>query len=147
MLIFTRRLPRSDDASVNPTPLLTLSLTCEERLKSRHRLDPADGQPLFVHLARGTILHDGDILQAETGERLQIIAKPEPVLTVTAKDSYTLLRAAYHLGNRHVPLEITPDYLRLTPDPVLQQMLELLEVEIVEDILPFNPEMGAYHQH
>jgi urease accessory protein len=93
-------------------------------------------------------LQDGDLLQAQTGEILQIVAKPEPVLTVTAKHPRHLLRAAYHLGNRHVPLEIAPTYLRLSPDPVLQHMLEQLGVAITEEMTPFYPEKGAYgHSH
>jgi urease accessory protein len=147
MLIFTQRLGKIAELSAPHNILFTLPLCCEERLKSRCRFDTPDGQSLFIHLKRGTILQDGDILQTQTGERIQIIAKPEPVLTVTAQDSYTLLRAAYHLGNRHVPIEITPHYLRLAPDAVLQQMLEQLGVEITAEIQPFHPEIGAYHQH
>lgn len=145
MLIFTQYLPHSHafDRSI----LLTLPLSSEERLKSRYRFTSDDGQTLFIQLKRGTILQDGDILQAETGECIQILAKPEPVLTITASDRHLLLKAAYHLGNRHVPVEIKPDYLRLARDPVLQQMLEHLGVEIKAEILPFYPEIGAYHQH
>lgn len=144
MLIFTQCLPQSPDASVNKI-LLTLPLSAEERQKSRYRIALDDGQALLICLKRGSILQDGDILQAESGECIQIIAKPEPVLTITASDRHLLLRAAYHLGNRHVLLEITPEYLRLTPDPVLQNMLEHLGVEIKAEILPFQPEIGAYH--
>lgn len=142
MLIFTQCRSHSVKAI-----LFTLPLSSEERLKSRHRIELDDGQTFFIQLKRGTILQDGDILQTETGECLQIIAKPEPVLTITASDAHLLLRAAYHLGNRHVPVEIAPNYLRLAPDPVLQQMLEQLGVAIKAEILPFQPEIGAYHQH
>ncbi|GFE68822.1 urease accessory protein UreE [Chroococcus sp. FPU101] len=142
MLIFTQCLSHSVKAI-----LFTLPLSSEERLKSRHRFESDNGQTLFINLKRGTILQDGDILQAETGECLQIIAKPEPVLTITASDPHLLLRAAYHLGNRHVRVEITPNYLRLAPDLVLQQMLEQLGVAIKAEIQPFQPEIGAYHQH
>jgi urease accessory protein len=146
MLIFTRCLPHPPDASEDKIRF-TLPLSAHERLKSRHRLDTPEGQSLFIHLKRGTLLQDGDILQTEAGESLKIVAKPEPVLTVTASDRHLLLRAAYHLGNRHVPVEITPDYLRLEPDPVLQQMLEQLGVEVKAEIQPFYPEIGAYHHH
>jgi len=79
---------------------------------------------------------------------LQIAALPEPVLTVTANTPLELLRVAYHLGNRHVPLEIAPTYLRLTKDPVLSQMLYSLGVEVTAGVLPFQPEAGAYgHQN
>lgn len=76
---------------------------------------------------------------------VQVVAKPEPVLTVTADSPLALLQAAYHLGNRHVALEITPHYLRLAPDPVLQAMLRQLGVTVHAEIAPFLPIGGAYH--
>jgi urease accessory protein len=93
------------------------------------------------------VVQAGDYLNAETGEIVQITAQPEPVLTVTAPDPTTLLRAAYHLGNRHVPLEVTADYLRFSPDPVLAQMLDHLGVTVTAETAPFYPEAGAYHHH
>jgi urease accessory protein len=141
MLTFTQRL----DPPL-PTVDLTLALTAEERTRSRYRFD-LDEQPLLLRLPRGTLLHNGDGLRATTGEVLQIIAKPEPVFTVTAEDTLTLLQTAYHLGNRHVSLEIAPTYLRLTPDPVLKAMLHQLGVMVTEEVVPFEPESGAYHRH
>jgi urease accessory protein len=130
-------------------PPYTLSLTAEERTRSRRRFETDDGEAVYLQLPRGTILCDGDILASETGEILvRVTAKPELVLTVTAADLLTLMRSAYHLGNRHVPLEITPTYLRLSPDPVLQKMLIQLGVEVREEMAPFQPEIGAYsHSH
>jgi urease accessory protein len=73
---------------------------------------------------------------------------PEPVITVKANTELELIRAAYHLGNRHVPLEITSTYLRLSPDSVLESMLVKMGLEILEEIAPFYPEKGAYgHDH
>jgi urease accessory protein len=70
------------------------------------------------------------------------------VLTVTSQKPVDLLRASYHLGNRHVPLEVSPNYLRLSPDPVLQAMLEQMGVQVQEEVVPFQPETGAYsHSH
>jgi urease accessory protein len=145
MLTFTQRLSASADAAVS----FTLSLTAEERTRTRHRFETADGQGLYLRLARGTILQDGDLLQSEHRDvTVRIAAKPEPVLTVTAQKPLDLLRASYHLGNRHVPLEIAPSYLRLSPDPVLQAMLEQLGVQVKEEIASFQPEVGAYgHSH
>jgi len=143
MLTFIERLSQVEEA----TPLLTLSLTAEERSRSRHRFETSEGQEIFLRLPRGTVLQDGDLLRSQTGEIIQIAAKPEPVLTVTATHFLALLRTAYHLGNRHVALEITANYLRLSPDPVLQKMLEQMNVEIIEEVVPFRPEMGAYHGH
>ncbi|OKH22810.1 urease accessory protein UreE [Hydrococcus rivularis NIES-593] len=150
MLTFTERLSEVIDRSIIPQPvipLFTLSLSAEERTRSRHRFETPDGQSLFLRLPRGTILQDGDLLKAETGEIIKIAAKPEPVLTVTAQNPLDLLRAAYHLGNRHVPLEVAPNYLRLSPDPVLKDMLERMGVTAIEEIVPFQPEIGAYHAH
>jgi urease accessory protein len=146
MLIFIHRIPKAEVLSTLK-PLLTLSLTAEERTRTRHRFDVPEEQILFFRLPRGIILQDGDFLKAESGELIEILAKPEPVLTVLADNSLTLLRVAYHLGNRHVPVEITPDYLHLKPDSVLAEMLIHLGVEIKEEIKPFQPEVGAYGHH
>jgi urease accessory protein len=143
MLTFTQRQPPNTNAIVN----ITLSLTAEERTRSRHKFILVDGQEVFLRLARGTVLHDSDILTDETESiYMRIIAKPEPVLTVLAEIPL-LLRAAYHLGNRHVPVEINSTYLRLSPDAVLAAMLIQLGLEIKEEILPFQPELGAYGNH
>ncbi len=151
MLTFTKRLSQATDIPVGSRhvlPILTLSLTAEERTRSRHRFETPEGKALFLRLPRGTVLQDGDLLQSETGDAIAIVAKPEPVLSVTAKNPLDLLRAAYHLGNRHIPLEIASTYLRLSPDPVLKGMLEQLGVEVHEEVLPFQPEIGAYgHRH
>jgi urease accessory protein len=146
MLIFIHRIPKAEVLSPLK-PLLTLSLTAEERTRTRHRFDVAEEQTLFFRLPRGIVLQDGDFLRAESGELIEILAKPEPVLTVLADNPLTLLRVAYHLGNRHVPVEITPDYLHLKPDSVLAEMLIHLGVEIKEEIKPFQPEAGAYGHH
>lgn len=145
MLTLTRRLPASGEAEVS----LTLALTAEERTRSRHHFQHPDGSSVYLNLPRGTVLRDGDLLQSENGDRLiRIVAKSEPVLTVTAKTPLDLLRAAYHLGNRHVPVEVTTTYLRLSPDSVLEHLLHHLGVDIKSEILPFHPESGAYdHSH
>ena len=144
MLTFTQLKPSNDNATV----IFTLALTAEERTRSRHRFETEDGKVVFLHLPRGTVLHDGDILQEEIHSSLiRITAKPELVLTAFAQTPLLLLRAAYHLGNRHVPVEITPVYLRLSSDSVLRTMLEQLGLEVQEEILPFQPELGAYGQH
>ncbi|MBP0002433.1 MAG: urease accessory protein UreE [Cyanobacteria bacterium SBC] len=130
-------------------PHFTLSLTAEERTRTRHRFTTDSGETVFLRLSRGTILHGGDWLQPETQDCwVRVVAKPEPVLTVTASNALDLLRAAYHLGNRHVPLEIALNYLRLSPDTVLEGMLMQLNVKVRKENAPFQPESGAYgHQH
>ncbi|MUL38231.1 urease accessory protein UreE [Gloeocapsopsis dulcis] len=143
MIALTQRQPPNAAIAVS----LTLALTAEERTRSRYRLETED-ETIFLRLPRGTVLYDGDLLQAEDASVVvRVIAKPEPVLVVTATP-VVLLKAAYHLGNRHVPVEVTQDYLRLSPDPVLRAMLEQLGTQVQEALLPFQPEIGAYgHNH
>lgn len=145
MLTFTQRLGAATNITVN----FTLSLTAEERTRTRHRFEMPDGRELYLRLPRGTVLQDGDLLQSEDSNVVvRIAAKPEPVLTVTSKSPVDLLRASYHLGNRHVPLEVAPNFLRLSPDSVLQTMLEQMGVEVKAEVVPFQPEIGAYrHSH
>jgi urease accessory protein len=145
MLTLTQRRPADSHTHVH----FILALTAEERTRSRHYFQTEEGYPLYLHLPRGTVLRQGDLLQSEAGDRLvRITAKPEPVMTVTASTPLDLLRAAYHLGNRHVLLEVSTTYLRLSPDPVLKTMLEQLGLHTHEEIAPFEPELGAYgHSH
>ncbi|MBD2139147.1 urease accessory protein UreE [Anabaena sp. FACHB-1237] len=143
MLIFTKTQVINSAIPVN----LKLYLTAEERSRSRYRFITQDNQEIFLRLPRGTILQDGDILTDENEENfIQIIAKPEPVFTVIA-DEILLLRAAYHLGNRHIPVEINTGYLRLSPDAVLREMILHLGLTIKEEIVTFYPELGAYGNH
>lgn len=148
MLTLTERLP----SDPNTKPHLTLPLTAEERKRSHHRFYTAEGEEVRLRLPRGTMLQDGDLLQeVDQATVVKIIAKPEPVLTITTHDPLSLVRAAYHLGNRHVPLEVNANYLRLPPDPVLADMLRQMGLTVTEATLPFQPEAGAYastgHDH
>ena len=148
MLTATARLSlTSIDHKDHKQPILTLALTAEERTRSRYRFQLPDGQPILLRLPRGTVLKHLDYLETDGDIIIQILAKPESTLTATTSDFSLLLRAAYHLGNRHVPVEITPDYLRLAPDPVLEEMLHHLGLEVQTAIAPFQPEAGAYHAH
>jgi urease accessory protein len=145
MLLITQRLPPNHSLKVD----FTLSLTAEERQRSRYQFVCDQGEKVALQLPRGTLLEDGDILSVKAGNLfVRVLAKAEPVLTITAAQTLALIRVAYHLGNRHVPVEITSSYLRLSPDSVLQNMLAQLEVEIREEVTPFYPEKGAYfHAH
>ena len=142
-ITLTQRLP----APPNSRSDFTLLLTAEERTRSRHRFQTTDGQDIFLQLPRGTVLQDGDVLCSADGKTVQVLAKPEPVLTVTAPSPLQLLQAAYHLGNRHVPLEIAPHHLRLSPDPVLHDLLIHRGLKVQPEIQPFQPEGGAYGGH
>ena len=144
MLTLTQIKPPNGDILVD----LTLALTAEERKRCRHRFTTLEGEIVYLHLPRGTVLQDGDLLQDyEETTLVRVSAKLEPVITVTTTNSLELLKAAYHLGNRHVLVEISTDYLRLAPDPVLQKMLEQLNFEVISEIMPFFPEQGAYQHH
>ncbi len=141
MLTLTQLKPANGNILVE----FILALTAEERTRSRHRFETVEGQIVYLSLARGTVLQDGDLLQDDLQTTLvRVCAKLEPVMTVTTTNSLKLLKAAYHLGNRHVPVEISEHYLRLAPDSVLQKMLEQLNFEVVSEIMPFYPEQGAY---
>jgi len=129
-----------------PPIAFTLPLTAWERTRSRYQTQTPDGVSIELRLPRGTILQDGDLLQTAIADTfVQVIAKPEPVLEVTSETAIGLLRAAYHLGNRHIPVEITPNYLRLEVDLVLKTLLEQLGLNVTQKIAPFQPEPGAYH--
>ena len=145
MLTFTKHLPANPDAVVS----FILPMTADDRTRSRHRFERDTGEALNLSLPRGTVLRDRDLLQSEDGSCLVLVsAEPEPVLTARASSPLLLMRAAYHLGNRHVALEIADNYLRLFPDSVLQGMLEKMGLEVIAEIVPFQPEMGAYgHSH
>ncbi|MDY6803852.1 MAG: urease accessory protein UreE [Cyanobacteriota bacterium] len=141
MLVLTKRLSANENTVIS----LTLPLNSEDRTRSRYRWETAEGKVVHLRLPRGTVLRDRDILTTDGGEDLvRVIAKPEPVMTVVGKTPLDLLKAAYHLGNRHVPLELTLTYLRLSSDPVLGAMLEQLGLKIIEEVAPFQPEVGAY---
>jgi len=127
-----------------------LVLPFGERSKSRLRAALDNGAEAALFLPRGTVLRGGDLLVAEDGTFVEVQAAPESVLQVTAADPLALMRAAYHLGNRHTPVEVGRNYLRLEYDAVLADMLVRLGVTIERADLPFEPEAGAYgggHKH
>lgn len=144
MLTVTQRLPPNPDADVPHR----LALSAEERVRSRRRFVTEQGVEVQLVLPRGTALQDGDLLADADGRaQARVHAKPEPVITARAPDAFTLLRAAYHLGNRHVALELGHDYLRIGPDSVLADMLNQLGLTTVSETVPFQPEPGAYGGH
>ena len=118
--------------------------------RSRQRMRLPDGRELAWALTPGTVLHPGDRLEAEDGSLFEVRAIAEPVLRVSADTRIALTRAAYHLGNRHIAVEVGADYLALEPDPVLHAMLLQLGVQVAAVLAPFQPETGAYgggHKH
>lgn len=127
-----------------------LVLPFERRQKSRLRTRLESGTEVGLFLERGTILREGDFLQSEDGLLIRIVAAAEQVYLVRCSSTLQLMRAAYHLGNRHVPLEIGEGWLKLKRDAVLRDMLLGLGATVSDAELPFDPEAGAYgggHTH
>ncbi|PSU92709.1 urease accessory protein UreE [Photobacterium kishitanii] len=125
-------------------PHAYLSLPIDSRIKSRLKVTLDDGRSGGVLLPRGHILRDGQQLLSRCGLTVEIKAAPESVSTVYCRDPLLLSRIAYHLGNRHVPLQITPQWLRYQHDHVLDQMVFGLGGNVKKEIKPFEPEAGAY---
>jgi urease accessory protein len=127
-----------------------LRLPFELRQKSRLRTQLVSGEEVGLLLPRGEVLRGGDLVTASDGRIIEVIAQPEPLLHVECATPAALARAAYHLGNRHVPVEVGDGYLRLAPDHVLEEMLAGLGASLREIEAPFEPEAGAYggrHRH
>jgi urease accessory protein len=126
----------------------SIELDWDVRQKSRFDATDSSGRALGVFLPRGSVVRGGDVLVAEDGSLIRVLAAPQAVLRVTAcaehGSAVDLPRAAYHLGNRHVQLEVKPDHLQLEPDPVLADMLRAMHLIVREVSAPFEPEGGAY---
>jgi len=129
----------------------TVELDWDVRQKSRFDCTDSQGRQLGVFLPRGTVVRGGDVLVAEDGSLVKVIAAPQPVLVVThCKEHgkpFDLMRAAYHLGNRHVPIELKPDHLKIEPDHVLAEMLRAMHLIVNDANAAFEPEGGAYASH
>ena len=134
----------------NAPPAERLVLPFELRSKSRLRTRLASGEEVGLFLPPGTLLRGGARLESSDGRIVEVVAEPEPLLEARCADASLLARAAYHLGNRHVAVEVGEGWLRLQPDKVLREMLLGLGVAVREVRAPFEPEAGAYshgHQH
>jgi urease accessory protein len=158
MLQISRLLPGGHGlAPVLRKRAATVELDWDVRQKSRFDCTDSQGRRLGVFLARGTVVRGGDVLVAEDGSMVNVVAAPEPVLVITHCPQhgtpFDLTRAAYHLGNRHVPIELKPDHLKIAPDHVLAGMLRNMHLIVKETQAAFEPEAGAYasqghgHEH
>ena len=152
MLIVNKLLPQGQGlAPVLLKRASQVELDWDVRQKSRFDATDSDGRRLGVFLPRGTVVRGGDALISQDGSLLRAIAAPQPVLRITPcaehGSPFDLTRAAYHLGNRHVPIELRPDHLKIEPDHVLADMLRAMHLTVVEALEPFEPESGAYGQH
>ncbi len=143
MKIYTQRL----DEIASDQAFDTVELTFDTRQKSRFRATLADGTDIGVDLPRTGILRSGSFIATNDGDILRVDAKPEQLMQVTADTDFELLKAAYHLGNRHVPLMLTPYALYFEPDHVLAEMVEGLGLQVKQVEHAFEPESGAYAQH
>ena len=146
MININKRLIKSPQIKVSDQLVLPFDL----RQRSRLRVTLNSGLEAALLLDRGTILRGGDLLETDDGRVVEILAAPQAVTDVTAKTPQALMCAAYHLGNRHVPLQVGDGWLRLEQDHVLNEMLIGLGMTTINQEAPFEPEAGAYgggHRH
>jgi urease accessory protein len=140
---------------INRAPFLALDW--DLRQKSRFDATTSEGRTVGVFLTRGAVIRGGDVLITTAGSFIRVLAAPQPVLRITActahghghahdHGAFDLMRAAYHLGNRHVPIELKPDHLKIEPDHVLADMLRAMHLAVAQVSAAFEPESGAYGQ-
>jgi urease accessory protein len=139
MLVARERAEQSESAVKD-----TLSLPYDRRLHSRQRVCMDGGEHIAIMLPRGSVLRDGDILRCEGGRLVRVRAAPECVSRVASKNLRQLARAAYHLGNRHVPTELGTGFVAYLHDHVLDDMIKRLGFAVSVVNAPFEPEPGAY---
>ena len=125
-------------------PYGELVLPFDLRIRSRLRTRLASGEEAVLRTERGAVLRGGECLKSEDGRVVRVSAAPEKVMHVICADEFELTRAAYHLGNRHVPVQIGDGFLRIAADHVLRDMLLGLGAKVQELEAPFEPESGAY---
>jgi urease accessory protein len=129
----------------------TVTLAYLDRHRRRIRLATDSGATFLLDLARAYHLSEGDGLELDDGSYVGVRAAPEAVLEIAAADQASLLRIAWHLGNRHLPLQVVGDRLRIREDHVIAEMVAGLGGGISRLEAPFAPEIGAYagvaHRH
>jgi urease accessory protein len=144
------RCNRILDLTPRVVPTHEIELGYDERVKSRLAGLCRDGTAVAIILPRGTVMRDGTLLGTDEGPVVRVIAAAQPLLRVTAPTALGLLRAVYHLANRHVPARLASDHALIENDPVLERMLLSLGADIEHVSMPFDPEPGAYgggHSH
>lgn len=144
MIKLTEKIANRDATQANGAVDATLTLPLQSRIKSRLRVVLDNGESAGLFLARGTTLRDGDVLCARDGYRVQVRAANETLSIIHSDDAHLLARACYHLGNRHVSIQIEPDSVRYAHDHVLDDMLRGLGFTVDISEGPFEPEPGAY---
>lgn len=124
-----------------------LLLPFESRRKSRLRTRLASGEEAGLFLERGRVLRGGERLLGNDGRVVEVVAAPEMLMEAASDDPLQLARAAYHLGNRHVAVQVMANGLRFAQDHVLGEMVRGLGLPVTEIEAPFEPEAGAYGVH
>jgi urease accessory protein len=146
MLRAEQRLAADQAQELGGIALPQLALQFNERSKSRLRALLSTGDEIGLFLARGTVLRGGDVLACDNGQLVRVVAAPEDVMLIGAASAHELMRLAYHLGNRHMQIEIGADYLKLEYDSVLADMVVGLGGSVMRTQAAFEPEGGAYLQ-
>jgi urease accessory protein len=124
-----------------------LHLPFDRRQKSRQRATLDSGEEVAIVLPRGEVMRGGDLVVAVDGRIIEVVAERESVMHVACGDANALARIAYHLGNRHVPIQVGEGWLRFASDSVLAKMVEKLGANVTAVEAPFEPEAGAYAPH
>ncbi len=124
-----------------------LVLDHEQRSKGRLRASTSEGMEVRVFIERGKPLQVGEYLRTHCGKTLRVCGAQEPVITASCEDWLRFSKACYHLGNRHVKMQVGERWLRITPDHVLEELLVLLGLKVVRELAVFNYEQGAYGGH
>lgn len=138
---------RLDDHQGSIEPEIKLLLTFDQRSKARLKTVSTDGHDVGLFLEHGHQLRVGEYLQTSCGKTVRIDGAIETVLLATCDDWVLFARACYHLGNRHVKIQVVDRTLRITPDHVLGDMLVGLGLSVSQEQCIFIPENGAYHSH
>lgn len=125
-------------------PADSVVLDFDARYRRRVAMSGVGGLTFLLDLPEATMLRGGDGLRLEDGRVVEVVAEPEPLAEIRAADPLALTRVAWHLGNRHLPTEMTPKALRIRRDPVIEAMAEGLGARVIALEAPFNPEGGAY---
>ncbi len=147
MIEIRSRFPMQPNAAYEVKVRDHLRLPFELRQKSRLHAKLMSGEEVAIVLPRGQVLRGGDWVVASDGRVIEVVAQPEKVLHVLFATSHALTRAAYHLGNRHVPVQLGAGWLRIAADHVLAEMLRGLGASVSAIEAPFEPESGAYGHH
>jgi urease accessory protein len=147
MIEIRSRFPLHPDPAYQVKVHGALRLPFDRRQKSRQLAALVSGETVAIVLPRGEVLRGGDWVVASDGRVIEVVAEVEKVMHVECDSAENLARAAYHLGNRHVPVQVGKGWLRLESDHVLEEMLRGLGATVTMLEVPFEPEAGAYGSH